>query len=162
MSSCESLVVRDGGVMQLLVVEGAIVPGAPKDAYPGAGEDANGMGMIAASVASALVDVCCPGGCVSGVVGEAGDGSSQAMVACPAEDDTAALAGGVGDRADAGFGGEVVGAREALAHIAELGEDLRGADAPRPWEGHDDLAVGQLCAVFWMRLVSLAISPTRR
>ena len=70
-SSCESLVVRDGGVMQLLVVEGAIVPGAPKDAYPGAGEDANGMGMIAASVASALVDVCCPGGCVSGVVGEA-------------------------------------------------------------------------------------------
>ena len=102
-SSCESLVVRDGGVMQLLVVEGAIVPGAPKDAYPGAGEDANGMGMIAALAASALVDVCCPGGCVSGVVGEAGDGSSQAMVACPAEDDTAALAGGVGDRADAGF-----------------------------------------------------------
>ena len=69
-------------------------PGASKDAYPGAGEDANGMGMIAASVASALVDVCCPGGCVSGVVGEAGDGPS-AMVACPAEDDTAALAGGV-------------------------------------------------------------------
>src|SRR5512147_52933 len=143
-SSCESLVVRDGGVMQLLVVEGAIVPGAPKDAYPGAGEDANGMGMIAASAASALVDVCCPGGCVSGVVGEAGDGPSQAMVACPAEDDTAAP-GGVGDRADAGFGGEVVGAKEALAHIAELGEDLRGADAPCPWEGHDDLAVGQLC-----------------
>ncbi len=61
---------------------------------------------------------------------KAGDGPSQAMVAGPAEDDTAALAGGVGDRADAGFGGEVVGAREALAHIAELGEDLRGADAP--------------------------------
>ena len=129
-SSCESLVVRDGGVMQLLVVEGAIVPGAPKDAYPGAGEDANGMGMIAASAASALVDVCCPRGCVSGVVGEAGDGPSQAMVACPAEDDTAALAGGVGDRADAGFGGEVVGAREALAHIAELGEDCAAQMRP--------------------------------
>jgi hypothetical protein len=40
-----------------------------------------------------------------GVVGEAGDGPSQAMVAGPAEDGAAAFAGGVGDRADASFGG---------------------------------------------------------
>jgi hypothetical protein len=124
-SSCESLVVRDGGVMQLLVVEGAIVPGAPKDAYPGAGEDADGMGMIAASAASALVDVCCPGGCVSGVVGEAGDGPSQAMVACPAEDDTASLAGGVGARYAPTFSprmrGEKVNQRQRAAMSEHAG-----------------------------------------
>ena len=68
---------------------------------------------------------------MSGVVGEAGDGAAQAFVAGPAEDDRAVLAGGVGDRADAGFGGEVFCARETSAVIAELGEDLRGADAPR-------------------------------
>ena len=48
-SSCESLVVRDGGVMQLLVVGLAIVPGAPQHAQPGTGEDADGVGVTAAA-----------------------------------------------------------------------------------------------------------------
>ena len=50
----------------------------------------------------------------------------------------------MGDGADAGFGGELVVGGEALADVAEFGEDLGGADAPRAREGHDDLAVGEL------------------
>jgi hypothetical protein len=51
------------------------------------------------------------------------------MVAGP-EDDASALAGLVGYRADAGLGGQLLLGLEALANIAELGEDLGDADAP--------------------------------
>jgi hypothetical protein len=78
---------------------------------------------------------------VSGVVGEAGDRRAQAVIAGPAEDDAAALARGVVDRTGAGLGGEEVGGGEALADVAELREDLGGADAPGAREGHDDLSV---------------------
>jgi hypothetical protein len=67
---------------------------------------------------------------VSRIVGKAGDGGAQAVIAGPAEDDAAGLAGLVGDGADAGLGGELGLGLEALAHIAELGEDLGGAQAP--------------------------------
>ena len=92
----------------------------------------------------APVDVGGPGRGVAGVVGQAGDGGAQAVVAGPAEDDAAALAGGVGDGGDAGLGGELVVGLEAFADVAELGEDLGGADAAGAREGHDDPAVGQL------------------
>ena len=81
---------------------------------------------------------------MAGVVGEAGDGCAEAVIAGPAEDDAAALAGGDGDGSDAGLGGELLGGGEALADVAELGKDLGGADAPGAWEGHDDAAVGEL------------------
>ena len=57
--------------------------------------------------------------------------------------DAAALAGGVGDGADAGLGGELLRRLEAAADVAELGEDLGGADASCAREGHDDLAIGK-------------------
>lgn len=61
------------------------------------------------------------------------------MTAGPAEADATALAGGVGDETDAGFGGEPLFGLEAFADVAELGEDLGGgADAAGAWEGHDD------------------------
>src|SRR5512144_2728370 len=142
-SSLERLVVSDGSGVPVWVVEGGVVPGAPEDADPGAGEDADGVGMVAAAGAGAPVDVCGPWGGVSGVVGEAGDGGAEAMVAGPSEDDAAAFSGGMGDRADTGPGGEVIGGGEALTDVAELGEDVGGAEAPGTREGHADLAVGQ-------------------
>ena len=39
------------------------------------------------------------------------------------------------------IGGQVFFAVEALAHAAELGQELSGADASGAWEAHDDLAV---------------------
>jgi len=125
------------------VVGGMGLPGLPEDADPGAGEDADGVGVVAAALAGLGVDVCCPGRGVAGVVGEAGDRPAQTAVAGPAEDDPAALAGGVGDRADAGLGGELIVGREAFADVTQLGQDLGRAEASGAREGHDDAAVGQ-------------------
>ena len=85
--------------------------------------------------------------CVARVVGQAGDGGAQAVVARPAECDGLGLAGLVGQRGDAGLGGEVIVAVEALTHAAQFGEDLGGADASGAREAHQDAAiveVGQL------------------
>ena len=43
------------------VVGGVVVPGAPEDAQPGAAEDADGVGVVAAALAGAVVDVGGPG-----------------------------------------------------------------------------------------------------
>src|SRR5690349_12650455 len=99
--------------------------------------------MIAAAGSGPSVDVGGPGAGVSGVVGEAGDGGAQAVIAGAAEEDATALAGLVGDRAHAGFGGELTLAWEALAHVIEFGKDLSGADTPGAREGHNDLAIRQ-------------------
>jgi len=114
--------------MRIRIVGRAIGPGLPEDADPGAREDADGVGVVAASGSGSAIDVGRPGGGVAGVVGEAGDGSPEAAVASPAEDDAAALAGLARDRSHAGLGGELVGGLEALADVAELGQDLGGAD----------------------------------
>ena len=53
-----------GGVVRL-----ATDPGAPEDAGPGAGQAADGVGVVAAARAGALVDVGGPGALVAGVVG---------------------------------------------------------------------------------------------
>ena len=81
---------------------------------------------------------------MAGVVGETGDGSPEAAVASPAEDHAAALARLARDRSDAGLGGELVGGLEAFPDIAELGEDLGGADLTGAREGGDDRAVGEI------------------
>ena len=60
LSSLNRLVVCGGSVVQVWVVEGGVVPGAPEDAAPGVGEDADGMGMLAAACSGAPVDVCGP------------------------------------------------------------------------------------------------------
>lgn len=113
----------------------AVGPCAPKDADPGSGKDADGVGVVAAAPAGAGVDVGGPGALVAGVVGEAGEGGAQALVAGPSPADAAGLAALVGDGGDAGLGGELVVGLEASAHVAELGEDLGGADPARAGEG---------------------------
>ena len=84
---------------------------------PGAGEDADGVGMGATALGGALVDLGGPERGVAGVVGEGGDGGAQALVAGEAADDAAALAGGLGDGGDAGFGGELGFGLEAGADV---------------------------------------------
>jgi hypothetical protein len=101
------------------------------------------VGVVAAARPGAGVDAGGPVAAVAGVVGEAGYGLAKPAVAGPAEDDAAALAGLAGDRAQAGLGGELVGGEVTRADVAELGEDLCGADLSGPREGHDDPPVGQ-------------------
>ena len=131
--------VASGGVrlrapVSARVVGDAVGPGAPEDARPGAGQDADRVGVIAAAGAGAPVDVGGPGALAAGVVGHAGERSTQALVAGPAPADASGLAALIGDGNDAGLGGELVLGREARAHVAELGQDLGGAHPAGPGE----------------------------
>ena len=73
---------------------------------------------------------------MAGVVGKAGDGSAQAVVARPSEGDAAAFAGGVGDGRDAGLGGELVLGLEALADDRRSSARIWAAQM-RPARGKD-------------------------
>ena len=126
------------------VVCGAVLPGSPEDSQPGASEYADGVGVIAASFASFAVDKGCPRACVPGVIGEAGDGGPQPLVAGPPPSDAARLAALVSNWGDAGLGGEVVLGLEAGAHVAKFGGDLSGANLAGSRKGHHNAAFGQL------------------
>jgi len=78
------------------------------------------------------------------IVSEAGNGFAKSVVARPSEDDASAFAGGVGNRANAGFCGELVIGEVTISDIAELGKDLGGTDTAGTREGHDDLSVREL------------------
>src|SRR5690242_13302927 len=71
------------------VVGDAVLPAAPDDVEPGSGEDADGVGVVVASIAGALVEV---GGPRVGVVG-VDDGAAELCVDGPAEGDDLDLAG---------------------------------------------------------------------
>ena len=134
--------VEEGGVSVASGVVGdAVAPAAPEDAGPGAGEDADGVRVVAAAQAGAAVDVSGPRGLVTGVVREAGESAPQAFVAGITEGHAAVLAGFEGDRSDAGLGGELLVAGEAGAIVAEFGEYLCCVDATGAGEGHHDGAV---------------------
>jgi hypothetical protein len=149
------------GAMLSRVVGFAIGPGAPDDAQPGAGEDADGVRVVAAAGLGLGVDMGGPGIGVARVVGHAGESGTQSVVASPAEGDGLGLARLVGDRSDAGLGGELSVGCEALAHAAELGQDLRSADAPGAREAHQDLPSSREATWCSMRLRA-GVSARRR
>ena len=74
------------------IVRSAVLPGSPEDTHPGASENTDGVGLLAAALTGSAVDFAGPSRCVSGVVGKAGDGGSQVFVAGPAEDNAAVFA----------------------------------------------------------------------
>ena len=121
-----------------------VAPGSPEDPQPGACEYTDGVGVVAAAFASFAVDEGCPRACVPGVIGEAGNGGPQALVASPPPPDAARLAALVSDRGDAGLGSEMILGLEAGSYVTELGGDLSGANLAGSREGHDNAAFGQL------------------
>ena len=135
---------RQGGAMACDIVGGAIVPHAPQYAGPSARQDADGVRMIATARACFGINLGCPLRSVARVVGETGKGATQAMVAGPAERDAATLPRLVSQRCHTGFGGQLRIAGEAVAYIAQFGEDLCGADLAGTRQRHDELTVGQL------------------
>src|SRR5579863_10739726 len=142
-----------GGSVHGGVVGDAVEPAAPYDADPGAGEDADGVGVVLAAGAGVAVDLGGPGAGVPAVVGEGGDGGAEPLVAGPAEVHVAVLAGLAGDRGDAGERGDGVGAVVGLAAVAPLGEHLGGVDLTRPWQRREDLPVRVLPEVGGYRAV---------
>src|SRR6266508_2019635 len=135
----------NGSTMQVRLVRGSGEPGTPEHAHPSAREDANGVRVITASGAGAVIDGGSPGTAMTRLIGEASKCAAQAVVASPAEGHRALLAGLVGHWRDTCFGSELSFGREALAHAAQFSQDLGGADAAAAREGHDDLAIGEAC-----------------
>src|SRR5436853_2656818 len=133
-----------GGPVKGDVVGAAILPTAPQDAHPGAGQDADGMRMSTATPAGGGVDRRRPGRGVARVVGEGGERLAQALVARPAKGDLAVLAGFAGDGRDAPLGGLLLVGGEAGAILAELGQDLGGVDPPAAWERLEEGPIGVL------------------
>jgi hypothetical protein len=70
----------------------AVLPAAPDDVEPGAGQDADGVGMVVAAVAGSLVEVGGPGVVVMTVAGEVDQGAAELFVHGPAEGDDFDLA----------------------------------------------------------------------
>src|SRR5262245_9818059 len=116
------------GPMVCDVVGLAILPAPPDKAQPGAGQDSDGVGMIAAARAGAGIDGGRPRRGVSGIIGERGDGLAEALVTRPPEDDPAVFARGASDGGGARFGRQLFGGRKARAIIAKLGEELGRID----------------------------------
>src|SRR5579875_715271 len=90
------------------VVGRAVDPAGPDDAYPGAGQDADGVGMVLASSAGVIVDLGGPGAGMPAVVGEGGHRSPEPLVAGPAEADGTMLARFPGHRGHPGERGDRV------------------------------------------------------
>src|SRR5437867_2429608 len=126
------------------VVGRAILPAAPEDARPRAGENADRMLMPTATGAGALIDESRPGRGMTGVIGEGREGAAQALVAGPAKDHGLVLAGGMRDGRQAALGGELFVTGEACAIVAELGEDLGGIDGATARQALHEAAVRML------------------
>src|SRR6266536_685570 len=131
-----------GDAVQGGVVGGVVLPAAPDDAQPGAGEDAGGVGVGLALCAVVLVDGLGPGAGVAAVGGEVDDRLAQLLVAGPAEADLGVAAGLAGRGRGAGERGQAVGGGEAAAGVADLDQELGGADAAGSGQGLEDLPVG--------------------
>src|SRR5216684_3517615 len=133
-----------GGPVKGDVVGAAILPAAPQDTNPGAGQDADGMRMITATPTGGGVDRRRPGRGMARVVGESSERLAQALVARPAKGDLAVLAGFAGDGRDAPLGGQLLVGGEAGAILPELGQDLGRVDPPAAWERLEEGAIGVL------------------
>src|SRR5437762_650860 len=75
------------GAMGGWVVGDVVLPASPDDVCPGAGEDAHGVGVVAAAGGCLGVQVGGPGVGAAGVAGEIAQGVTQLFVGAPAERD---------------------------------------------------------------------------
>lgn len=110
------------------IVRSSVLPDAPDDAEPGAPEDAQRVGVVFAARDRVSVELLCPGVVPAAGVGADADGAAQPRVAGPAEAGDLALAGLHGNRSLAGDRLERDAGGVALAPVADLGQQLGGAD----------------------------------
>ena len=110
----------EGGVLGG-VVGGAVLPAAPDEVEPGAGEDAHGVRVVLTAVPGLVVDGRGPGAGVPGVGGEVADGVAELMADRPPERAGGVAAGPAGDRRGPGERGWRPGAGEPGPAVADLG-----------------------------------------
>ena len=109
------------------VVGEPVLPAAPDDVGPGAGEDAYGVGVVVPAGSGALVEVFGPGVGSAAVSGEVAQCVAEFFVGGPAEGDGFCFAGLAGRGGDSGQAGQRVGGGEPAAGVADLGEQPGGA-----------------------------------
>jgi hypothetical protein len=92
--SLRLILVEEGleGTVGGRVVGDAVLPAAPDDVYPGAGQDAHGVRVVAATGDGPVVQVGGLGAGTAGVAGEVTEGVTQLLVRSPAEGDGLDLA----------------------------------------------------------------------
>jgi len=112
------------------VVGSSFLLAAPGHAEPGAGQDAGGVSVNFACGAVAVVDRSDPGAGVAAVTGEVGDGFAQLLSHAQRNVTTWWRPA---CRVD-GDGGEGGWCREPAAGVADLDQQLGGADHPRAWQ----------------------------
>src|SRR5680860_1417735 len=123
------------------VVGDASVPAAPDDSEPGSGEDAGGVLVGFAGGGVAVVDGGGPGAGSAAVGGEVDDGVAQFLVTGPAERHDVVAAGLSGGWCGAGEGGEGGFGGEPAAGVADLDQQLGGADLTAAGQRSEDVAV---------------------
>src|SRR5579864_7156207 len=143
-SGGDLLLAEDGleAVVGSGVVGDAVLPAAPDDVCPGAGEDADGVGVVAAAGGGVVVEAGGPGAGGAGVPGEVAQGVAELLVGAPAERDGLDLARLPGGGGDPGQAGQGVAGGEAAAGVADLGEQPGGADGAGAGQRLEDLRVG--------------------
>ena len=95
-STCSELILFEcalQGAVSVGFVGGSVLPAVPDDVEPGAGQDADGVGVIVSSGSGSVVEVGGPGVGVAGVSGEVADGVAQLFVDRVAEADNLEFAG---------------------------------------------------------------------
>ncbi len=145
MSSPVTTSLRDQALVGAVVggvVGDAVLPAAPDHSKPRSGQDAHGVGVAVASGARLVVEVGGPGVGVAGVAGEVHDGLAQLLVAGEPEGDGLVLAGLAGGRRRPGQAFQRGAVGEALAAVAQLGQQGRGPDPAGAGQAGEDVAVG--------------------
>jgi len=124
------------------VVGEVVLPAAPDDVGPGSGEDAHGVGVVAAACDGLVVEGSGPGAGPAGVAGEVAQGVAELLAGSPAERDGLDLARLPGGGRDSGQAGQGVAGGEASACVADPGEQAGGADNAGAGQGCEDRGVG--------------------
>lgn len=123
------------------------VPSAPRNAQLGSRESANAVGMAATEISGAVVGVGSRSAGVAGEVDEAGNGSSEAIVARKVVDSAATLTGGRRDRSETGLATDLSFGGQVAEYGALSDGDLSGPDLGKFEEPHDEAALGKLAHI---------------
>ena len=123
------------------VVGGVVLPAAPDDVGPAAGEDAFGVGVGLSAGAQLSVAVGGPFVASPAVAGEVADCFSEFGVAGPSERDDAMSAAGSGGRGDSSEAAQRFGVGESGSAVADLGEQRCGANGGAAWQRSEDVGV---------------------
>jgi hypothetical protein len=124
---------------------GSVFPPAfPDDAGPGAGQDADRVGVIAAALERPPVHIGCPDRALSRVVGKTRQGLAQFVIAGPPEGHRTMLSRRVGNRRNAGERSEVFGGLKSFAIATKLRGNHRRGDTAASGKALQDIRIGKL------------------